>query len=107
MGGGLNIETSIYCILIKHLNRFEGILSQVLPHQFDLIQYISSRRDYMAAYGICLENIQEFARTGPDEFSSRIVSKNTNRLRHQRYGVAARIGDPAGKHRNKTLRFRR
>src|SRR5258706_1537382 len=91
-------------IVVKHLYRFQREISQIFTQALELTEYIRSRRDNVAADLIGLDDIEQFARAGPQQFSLRTVREYLETFNHHRYRVAARVSDPPGEHRDERRR---
>jgi hypothetical protein len=52
------VETGRNRIPVKHLDRIQGILRQIVTNQLELFQNIVCHRDDMTAYRVGLEDIQ-------------------------------------------------
>jgi hypothetical protein len=58
-------------VVVKHPHRFERILAEILADGLELAEHAVGRGDDMAAHIISLEDIQQLARTGPNQFGAR------------------------------------
>src|SRR2546422_7540153 len=54
-------------IIPKHPHRLERVVVEVLAHQIELVEDLVRHRDDVASDGVGVEDIEEFARTRPDE----------------------------------------
>src|ERR1035441_4699881 len=82
---------------MKHLDRVERILMEILADESQLLQNIVSQGDDVAADCVGLKHVQEFAGARPDEFLVGVRPHDFECSLHQRQRVDACIGNPARK----------
>ena len=74
--------------------------SRSLPTNESLARTSCDDRNDVAADGVGLEDVQQFARAGPDQFEVGVRRQKLHGFRHQRHGIAPGIGDAPGKDRD-------
>ena len=73
---------------------------KVFTYQRELLQNIAGCGNDMAADRIGLNDIEQLARARPDQLHSGMNGDHFHGRGHERYGIAARVGDTAGEHRD-------
>jgi hypothetical protein len=96
-GRGLQGEPGGGGVGVEHLDRFEGVLGEVFADQFELFEDVVGDGDDVATDLVGLEDVEQLAGTGPDEFLGWVRLHHLDGGGHQRHGVAAGVGDSAGK----------
>ncbi len=69
------------CIVVKYLHSIQRIIPQVFSNQRELLQNIVHHGDHVAADGIRLKDVREFAGACPNQFARRLTA-GFNRSHH-------------------------
>src|SRR5688500_20327446 len=92
-GRALKLEARLYRVVPEHLYGFKGVLGEILADDIQLLQDVVGDRDDVAANGVGVEDIEQFARAGPDELLIRVRIHDVDGGFHQGPGSAAGFRD--------------
>ena len=92
--------SSFLGIIVKHLDRFKRVLIEVLADELEFFQDIGGYRDYVAPYCVCLEDVEQLARTCPNQFQVWIRAQKVYGPCHHGNGVPSGIRDSPSKDRD-------
>src|SRR5215471_1105154 len=84
-------------VVVEHLDRLKRVLVQVLTYNFEFTEHAIRRRNEVAADIVCLKNIEEFTRTGPQQLNSLLQRDDLHCLCRDRNRIQPNIGNPSRK----------
>src|ERR1700730_1338501 len=83
-------------VTVEHAHRVERVVGQITSEEGKLLQEVGCDCDHVAADGVCLDDVEELARAGPEQLLVRVGRHGLQRLAHQGDRVAAGVGDATG-----------
>src|SRR5581483_6399983 len=96
-GRGSQLEAGSGSIAVEHPHGIERVVRQIAPEQAELAEDVGRDGDDVAADVARLNDVEQLARTGPDDLDAAVRPHDVEGPPHHRHRIDAGVGDAAGK----------
>jgi len=98
-GGVLQLVACSLGVACEHFHGFQGEFIEVFAEEGDFGDEVVGHGDDVASHDVGLDEVEKFARAGPQEFHIRGGFQKPEAFLHERHGVAAAVGHASGEDR--------